>query len=167
MFYTKYFINEKKYKSFEKGNYFYQSVKQKVIHYKEKKHYGNKFKVTILEQTLIDCINKPLYCGGFEELFRSLSSLKLNKKNYEKLIELLKEYNYKNLYNKVGFTFDELNKAFRLNTPSWFFDEIKKNMNVKNYQLLEKTWEKGNIVKNKIWKIKYNKNLYSTLKGFY
>ena len=57
--------------------------------------------VTDIEKTLIDCIDKLKYAGGFEEYFKSISSISYI--NEKKIIKYLKKYDKVALHHKVGF----------------------------------------------------------------
>jgi len=57
--------------------------------------------VTNRERTIVDCIDRVDLAGGFEELYKSLLSMK--NVNSQKLYEYTKMENKKVLYHKLGF----------------------------------------------------------------
>ena len=78
----------------------------------------NRFiRVTDLERTVVDCIDKIVLAGGLEELLHALSIISyLDEK---KLRQYLKEYDKKVLYKKSGFLLSQFNDVLKLK-PSFF-----------------------------------------------
>ena len=58
-------------------------------------------KVTTLERTVIDCIDRIDRSGGTEELLQSIRSVQYLDEN--RLLEILEDYNKATLYKKTGF----------------------------------------------------------------
>ena len=58
-------------------------------------------KVTSIERTMIDCIDQIDLAGGIEEIYRAFDSI--HNINEDKLIETLKFYNKKVLYQRAGY----------------------------------------------------------------
>lgn len=83
----------------------YTPVKQDVSFGKTKVIRGSEEVITTdIERTLIDCIDKLKYTGGFEEYFKSISSE--SYVNEKKIIKYLKKYDKVALYHKVGFVLE-------------------------------------------------------------
>ena len=80
-------------------------------------------RVTELERTVIDCINRLEVAGGLEEVYMALSAITYCDEN--KLLYHLKTYNIKALYKKVGFLFSLLNPDYLTNE---FYMLCKKNI---------------------------------------
>ena len=157
-------------------------VKPTIGVYQEIKRNNITFKVTPLEATFLDCLLKPKYCGGFEELLRCLQGLdgtnedkiNLNKDpisqentelNLNYLYELLKKYNIKKLYNLTGFTLEILKKYWQIDVSNKFLNKINKEIR-KDYIVLESSH--SNVYKlDKKWNIKYPKELESAITGVY
>ncbi len=68
--------------------------------------------VTDIERTLIDCIDKLKYAGGFEEYFKSISSQSYI--NEKKVIKYLKKYDKVALYHKVGFVLEHFKTQWHI-----------------------------------------------------
>src|SRR3989304_1906488 len=62
---------------------------------------GMKIVVTGKERTLVECLERPHYCGGFEEMYRSLE--KMPYLQFDVLLEYLAIRAQKNLYARTGF----------------------------------------------------------------
>lgn len=63
-------------------------------------------RVTNMERTLIDCIDRIDLCGGWEELVNCLRGVHYLRE--EQLMAVLKAYNKTALYKKTGFLFEQL-----------------------------------------------------------
>lgn len=63
-------------------------------------------RVTNVERTLIDCIDRIDLCGGWEELVNCLRGVHYLRE--EQLTEVLKIYGKTALYKKTGFLFEQL-----------------------------------------------------------
>jgi predicted transcriptional regulator of viral defense system len=63
-------------------------------------------RVTNVERTVIDCIDRIDLCGGWEELINCLRSVHYLRE--EVLFTILKAYSRIALYKKVGFLFEQL-----------------------------------------------------------
>jgi predicted transcriptional regulator of viral defense system len=91
----------------------YQNLNFKPIFTKEisfgietKKYRTTEVKVSSKERTLVDCVDRPDYAGGWEECLKSLSIL--SGLDFGKIIDILDMYNKKSLYAKVGFVLELL-----------------------------------------------------------
>lgn len=84
----------------------------------------SKIRVTDLERTVIDCINRIKYAGGLEELLNNLSSIAYIDE--DKLQRYLENYGKAYLYQKAGFLLSMFKKQMRLS--SGFFRRCKANI---------------------------------------
>ncbi|GJQ20277.1 MAG: hypothetical protein HBSIN02_06320 [Bacteroidia bacterium] len=119
---------------------------------------GLKITVTGKERTLVDCLERPQYCGGFEEMYRSLE--KMPYLQFEVLMEYLELREQKKLHATVGFFLEQHREAFHVeesllqnlerNKPAAavYWDRSKKGGKyVKRWNLvvpeavLERSWE--------------------------
>ena len=66
---------------------------------------GVKLVVTGKERTLVECLEKPQNCGGFEEMYRSLEKIPFIRPDV--LIQYLDLREQKNLYARVGFFLEQ------------------------------------------------------------
>lgn len=81
---------------------------------------NGKIRVTNIERTIVDCIDRLDLCGGIEEVLIALGEIRALD---EKLVlSYLKEYGKKRLFQKVGFLFSTSKKD---ELPSSFFDECR------------------------------------------
>lgn len=63
-------------------------------------------RVTNIERTIVDCIDRIDLCGGWEELINCLHSVQYIRE--EIVIAILEAYNKIALYKKLGFLFEQL-----------------------------------------------------------
>ena len=113
-------------------------------------------KVTDLERTVIDCINRIDLSGGLEELVQCFAIITYVNEN--KLLHYLQQYNTKILYQKVGFMLRYFQKEMRLSDS--FFDVCKKNMS-NNTGFLTYKQESNTYFKE--WKLYAPENILSFL----
>ncbi len=73
------------------------------------RHHKERIRVSSIERTLIDCIDRPEYCGGWEEVLNSLMRLKNLK--FRKIHQLLLERENQFLLRQVGVVLDILREA--------------------------------------------------------
>ena len=72
--------------------------------------FGQVIKLTGKERTLVDCLERPEYCGGFEEVYRCAE--KLPFLNFDVLAEYLRLQDRRILFAKVGFFLEQHREAF-------------------------------------------------------
>ncbi len=69
--------------------------------------FGNHtFLITDIEKTLIDCLDKPQFCGDFADLIRAVANWKPNE---NKLIEYCKNLNNKAVTKRLGYLIELFN----------------------------------------------------------
>ena len=69
--------------------------------------FGNRtFLVTDLEKTIIDCLDKPQFCGDFEDLIRAIANWKPNE---DKLIAYCTKLNNKAVTKRLGYLIELFN----------------------------------------------------------
>ncbi len=114
--------------------------------------------LTDRERTFVDCLNKPDFAGGIEEVYRSIE--KYPYLEFDKILEYLAILKSKVLYARVGFFLEQHRKQFfvendvlksiKINMPASvvYFDPKRKNGKLmKEWNLivpenvLEKKWE--------------------------
>ena len=87
---------------------------------------SGKVRVTTLERTVIDCIDRIDRSGGTEELLQSIQAIQyLDEKQ---LMEILSDYDKATLYKKAGFVLEHYRNQLHLSTN--FFDICSKRNNV-------------------------------------
>ena len=116
-------------------------------------------RVTDIERTVIDCIDRIKYAGGLEELLNNLSSITFINEN--KLLNYLDAYNKAALYQKTGFLLSNYKKQMRLSQG--LFRQCKANIG-KSTRYLEDVAEKTKY--NAEWHLCIPENITSmTEKG--
>ncbi len=59
--------------------------------------------ITDKEKTIIDCLDKPQYCGGLIEVFKALNNIKDEKYSKEKLIDYALKMNNSGITRRLGY----------------------------------------------------------------
>ncbi|MFQ6052036.1 MAG: type IV toxin-antitoxin system AbiEi family antitoxin domain-containing protein [Candidatus Hydrothermarchaeota archaeon] len=71
----------------------------------EKRSYLNhEIRVSSPERTFVDCLDKPGYAGGWEELLKSFEGL--SGLNFENIYQILRKFDKDLLYRKVGLVLE-------------------------------------------------------------
>ena len=81
-------------------------------------------RVSNLERTVVDCIDKIERCGGLEELIQCFSLM--TYLNEELLLDYLQVYDKQFLYQKAGFILEHFKQEVKLSKD--FFDLCKQKM---------------------------------------
>jgi predicted transcriptional regulator of viral defense system len=119
---------------------------------------GHWLTITGKERTLVDCLERPEYCGGWEEFYRCAE--KLPYVNFEVLAEYLELRGRKVLFAKTGFFLEQHREEFfveesllkRLEKevpkqPAYLLGRSRKGRLVRRWNLvvpepvLNRTWE--------------------------
>jgi len=95
-------------------------VKYKIIRIKQNKFFGQKkewfenvqVNITDREKTIIDCLDKPQYCGGIIEVFKALNESELD---YKQLLKYAKKTNNTGVMRRLGYLADLL--SLDINVP--------------------------------------------------
>ena len=108
---------------------------------------NNKFPITDIEKTIIDCFDLQKYSGGFDILIVAFAQAKLNSK---KMITYAEAVNNISVIKRIGFLAELLNKK----GMKTFIKYAKQKIN-KKYTLIDSTGEnKGEFVSD--WKLRLN-----------
>ena len=94
-------------------------VKYRIIRVKQNKFFGRKkewfenvqINITDREKTIIDCLDKPQYCGGIIEVFKALKESELN---YNKLVYYAKKTNNTGVMRRLGYLVDLLSLNIKI-----------------------------------------------------
>lgn len=119
---------------------------------------GLRITVTGNERTFVDCLERPQYCGGFEEMYRSLE--KMPYLQFEVLLKYLELRDQKKLYGTAGFFLEQNRDTFHVEesllqqlerkkpaTPVYWDRSKKGGSYVRRWNLvvpkwvLERSWE--------------------------
>lgn len=111
-------------------------------------------RVTELERSVVDAVDRILLSGGLEEVYMALSMV--NYLREEKLLAHLSHYNKKALYKKIGFLFSLIKPVYL--SPS-FYEECHANISqTKEYIGDANT---SAYVYDSFWRIYYPKEIIS------
>jgi len=95
--------------------------KQEYFEVKTMDRQGVTIRVTSFERTLVDMLDRPDLCGGWEEVWRSLESVEYF--NIEKIIEYALLLNNATTIAKVGFYLEQHREM--LNVEDYFLDQLQ------------------------------------------
>jgi len=104
-------------------------VRYKIVKIKETKFFGIKktwieetqINITDKEKTIVDCLDKPQYCGGIVEVAKALKNGNFDK---NKLITYVKEFGNSGVIRRLGYLCDllQINISLpRIDTRSYLF----------------------------------------------
>lgn len=110
--------------------------------------YGNnRYPITDIEKTIIDCFDLPQYSGGFDNLLNSFAQAKLNSR---KMIEYAERVNNISVIKRIGF----LAELFDKPGMKKFIQYAKSHVN-KKYNLIDSFGpDEGEFVAE--WKLRLN-----------
>ncbi len=109
---------------------------------------SQKAKVSDLERTIIDCLNRLEFCGGITEVARGIW-IKRNDLDFEKLIQYLIRFNRKSVVKRLGFLLEIYGIANKE-----ILSELKKLLSP-SYARLDSTLEDtGRFLSS--WKLRVN-----------
>ena len=109
-------------------------------------HGNQRFRITTLEKTILDCLDQPRYSGGKAELYRAIAKSKLNA---GKLIDAAKAVNNQYATRKLAFLLELFNKK---GLDSYL--KFVKNSLSKRYYSFENTKLTGPL--NSTWRMYIN-----------
>lgn len=114
-----------------------------------------KIRVTELERTVIDCLDRILLSGGLEEVFMALTMI--NYCDEDKLLKHLSGYGKKIIYKKAGYLFSVLKPTY---LTKRFYEECKRNMSECDDDIREN--KQNAYVYSSEWKLYVPKQLMNT-----
>ncbi len=124
-------------------------VQYKIVKIKESKCFGvrkewieeTQINITDKEKTIIDCLDKPQYCGGVVEVAKAFKNNKFDRKKLENYAQRIGN---SGVLRRLGYLCELLNIKIKL-----------PKLNIRNYLLLDPTMpEKG--TKNARWRLIIN-----------
>jgi len=126
-------------------------VKYKIVRVKEEKFFGIKkewientqINITDKEKTIIDCLDKPQYCGGIIEVIKALKNSR-KEFDFKKLTEYANQIGNSGVVRRLGYICDLLKIKIKL-TP----------LDIRNYLLLDPTMP-SEQTKNAKWRLIIN-----------
>jgi predicted transcriptional regulator of viral defense system len=111
---------------------------------------SQKVKVSDLERTIIDCLNRPELCGGISEIAKGIW-IKRNNIDYQKIVKYLKQFNRKSAAKRLGLIIETYGIG-----GEKILSEIKKLISP-SYALLDPTLENSGRFLDS-WKLRLNVN---------
>lgn len=126
-------------------------VKYKVVKVKKEKMFGikkewieeNPVNITTKEKTIIDCLDKPQYCGGIVEVAKALKNKELN---IAELSSFAEKIGNSGVIRRLGYLCEILN--IKIDLPK---------INTRNYLLLDPTMSRTGK-NNARWRLVMNLN---------
>ena len=124
-------------------------VKYQIIKIKKEKVFGirkewieeTQINITDKEKTIIDCLDKPQYCGGVIEVAKALKNNKFDRKKLENYAQRIGN---SGVLRRLGYLCELLNIKIKL-----------PKLNIRNYLLLDPTMP-GKDTKNARWRLIIN-----------
>ena len=107
---------------------------------------GLDIKVTSLECTLVDCLDKPQLAGGWEETWRSLEGLSYI--NLEKVFEYLLLLDNASLIAKTGFFLEQNREHFNIDEN--YLDRLQQKIPKQKQYLERSKKEPGTLIKGPV-----------------
>ena len=156
VFYDLWVSSSKRFNSFEFEGIRFQYCESKSLSGVMNVNSSPFIRVTNLERTVIDCIDKIERCGGLEELIQSISLI--SYLDQELLLNYLQEFNKQFLYQKVGFILEYFKQEMKLSDN---FFSICKHKSGKSTRYLTDRIESIQYFKE--WKLCAPTNILSVL----
>lgn len=156
VFYDLWVSSSKRFNSFEFEGIRFQYCESKSLSGVMNANSSPFIRVTNLERTVIDCIDKIERCGGLEELIQSISLIPYL--DQELLLNYLQEFNKRFLYQKVGFILEYFKQEMKLSDN---FFSICKHKSGKSTRYLTDRIESIQYFKE--WKLCAPTNILSVL----
>jgi len=124
-------------------------VKYKIVKIKKEKVFGirkewieeTQINITDKEKTIIDCLDKPQYCGGIIEVAKALKNNKFDRKKLENYAQRIGN---SGVLRRLGYLCELLNIKIKL-----------PKLNIRNYLLLDPTMPEKDT-KNARWRLLIN-----------
>jgi len=111
---------------------------------------SQKVRVSDIERTIIDCLNRPELCGGIGEIAKGIW-IKRNNIDYKKIVNYLKKFNRKSVAKRLGLILETYGIG-----EGKIISEIKKLISP-GYALLDPTLESSGKFLDS-WKLRLNIN---------
>jgi len=156
-FNTVFVSSKKRFQSFEyKGTKFTCIVTKDFFGTGKKLYLHRKVCVSNPERTILDCIRRPDYAGGLEELIKSIASFPML--DYNRLYNYLLRFDEKSLFHRTGYLMNLLKDELRV--PDRFLDRIRKKLGQRTYYL--EMGKKGVYVRE--WNVIAPKNIKEVMR---
>ena len=104
------YCGKKRTKDFEFDSISYHFVESKCDLQIQENY--DRVRITSLERTMVDCIDRMDLAGGIEEMYRAFDCI--GRVDEKKIIEILDFYDKKILYQRAGFIFETFNNKLHI-----------------------------------------------------
>jgi len=109
-------------------------------------------RISDLEKTLIDCIDRPELCGGIAEVARTLSNaVGTEKLDWDKLVFRVKKFKSYALAQRLGFLLERLEMIGEISLVPTVLDKLQLSVGSSIYPLDIRIPRKGKVSKK--WKV--------------
>jgi len=125
------------------------SKKENFFGYVEGEYQGESIFVSDTERTFLDIINRPELSGGMEDVINTIFDMEEGMIDYFKLLDYLKRFNKKILFQRLGFLFDTPQYKYYFNVPDKFVNSLLHQVNSVMY--FDNNEKSGSL--NKKWKV--------------
>jgi len=123
--------------------------------YEETKYLNVILKVSDLEKTVVDCVDRPELCGGIPEVVRTFSNaFGTGRVNWQRLVSYVKRFRSRAVAQRLGFIIEYLEEEKKIRVEPEILDNLQHLTGSKIYPLDVKALRKGEISKK--WKILNN-----------
>lgn len=159
-FNTVYYLREKPLRTFRFQGIEYRYLRsKKLFGLTQIMREGISLPVTDRERTFLDCIRRQDYCGGLEEMLKSLSTF--HTLDVQKLDKYLNKYNEQSLLHKAGFVLSLMQDEMRI--PEDYLSKLRKKVKGKAYYLEPRAKSgSGQLVSD--WNLIVPKNLKEVMR---
>jgi predicted transcriptional regulator of viral defense system len=142
----------------EVGNIFVSFVTVKESRFfgcEDAKYLDVTLKVSDLEKTAVDCVDRPELCGGISEVVRILSNaFEDGRINYQRLVSYARKFRSHAVAQRLGFILEYLKERKRIQVDSEVLDDLLQLIGSKIYPLDVKASRVGDVSRK--WKILNN-----------
>ncbi len=105
----------------------------------------SKIRVTNIERTILDCLDRPDLCSGLDEIYDAMGSIW--SMDESKLLKYLNAYDKKILYKKAGYLFSQIKPKYLSES---FYEICKSKMSLRDDDIRCGNW---GYVYDSDWKV--------------
>ncbi|MCW4018967.1 MAG: hypothetical protein NWF00_09870 [Candidatus Bathyarchaeota archaeon] len=137
------------------GNIFVSFVnlkKSRFFGFEEIRYLDATLKVSDLEKTLVDCVDRPELCGGVPEVVRIMSNaFETERVSLQKLVSYVKRFGSHAVAQRLGFILEYVQEKRKVRVEPEIIEDLLRLTGSKIYPLDVKSSKGGEIAKK--WKI--------------
>jgi predicted transcriptional regulator of viral defense system len=137
------------------GNIFVSFVnlkKSRLFGFEEIRYLDATLKVSDLEKTLVDCVDRPELCGGVPEVVRIMSNaFETERVSLQKLVSYVKRFGSHAVAQRVGFILEYVQEKRKVRVEPEIIEDLLRLTGSKIYPLDVKSSKSGETLRK--WKI--------------